>query len=137
LQTGEYDYAWNLQVEDELLLRLEQGGKGRTNIVPGGNIEFIQLNMADPWTETEGERAHPKSKHPILSEMAVRQAISLVVDREGVQKYIYGRTGIATSNFLNNPQRFVSKKYQVRVQCGQSQSGARGCWVEKRRRWHS
>jgi peptide/nickel transport system substrate-binding protein len=117
LQTGEYDYAWNLQVEDELLLRLEQGGKGKTTITPGGNIEFIQLNMADPWTEIEGERAHPKSKHPILSEMAVRQAISLVVDRDGVQKYIYGRTGIATSNFLNNPQRFVSKntKFEFNV----------------------
>jgi peptide/nickel transport system substrate-binding protein len=109
LQTGEYDYAWNLQVEDELLVRLEQGGKGKTNIVPGGNIEFIQLNMADPWTETEGERSHPKSKHPILSEFAVRQAISLCIDRDGVQKFIYGRTGIATANFLNNPQRFVSK----------------------------
>jgi len=109
LQTGEYDYAWNLQVEDELLIRLEQGGKGKTSIVPGGNIEFIQLNMADPWTETDGERSHPKSKHPILSEFAVRQAISLCVDRDGVQKFIYGRTGIATANFLNNPQRFVSK----------------------------
>ena len=29
LQTGEYDYAWNMQVEDEILLRLEKGGKGR------------------------------------------------------------------------------------------------------------
>ena len=114
LQTGEYDYAWNLQVEDELLLRLEQGGKGKMSIVAGGNIEFIQLNMTDPWTETEGERSHPKSKHPILSEFAVRQAISLCVDRDGVQKFIYGRTGIATANFLNNPQRFVSKntKYE-------------------------
>ena len=109
LQTGEYDYAWNLQVEDELLIRLEQGGKGKISVVPGGNIEFIQLNMADPWTETDGERSHPKSKHPILSEFAVRQAISLCVDRDGVQKFIYGRTGIATANFLNNPQRFVSK----------------------------
>ena len=109
LQTGEYDYAWNLQVEDELLIRLEQGGKGKTSIVPGGNIEFIQLNMADPWTETDGERSNPKSKHPILSEFAVRQAISLCVDRDGVQKFIYGRTGIVTANFLNNPQRFVSK----------------------------
>ncbi|MSP35059.1 MAG: peptide ABC transporter substrate-binding protein [Limnohabitans sp.] len=109
LQTGEYDYAWNLQVEDELLIRLEQGGKGKTTITPGGNIEFIQLNMTDPWTETDGERSHPKSKHPILSEFAVRQAISLVVDRDSVQKFIYGRTGIATANFLNNPQRFASK----------------------------
>lgn len=117
LQTGEYDYAWNLQVEDELLLRLEQGGKGKTTITPGGNIEFIQLNMADPWTEVDGERANAKSKHPILSEFAVRQALSLVVDRDGIQKYIYGRTGIATANFLNNPQRFVSKniKYEFNI----------------------
>jgi peptide/nickel transport system substrate-binding protein len=27
LQTGEYDYAWNMQVEDDILKRLEQGGK--------------------------------------------------------------------------------------------------------------
>src|SRR6186997_3104890 len=35
LQTGEYDYAWNLQVEDEILRRLEKGGKGATLIAPG------------------------------------------------------------------------------------------------------
>ena len=29
LQTGEYDFAWNLQVEDDILRRMEQGGKGR------------------------------------------------------------------------------------------------------------
>ena len=28
LATGEYDYAWNLQVEDEVLKRMEAGGKG-------------------------------------------------------------------------------------------------------------
>ena len=30
LQTGEYDFAWNLQVEDDILKRMEQGGKGRS-----------------------------------------------------------------------------------------------------------
>ena len=44
LQTGEYDYAWNMQVEDEILQRLEKGGKGVAVITPGGNIEHIQLN---------------------------------------------------------------------------------------------
>ena len=37
LQTGEYDYAWNMQVEDEILLRFEQGSKGRVNIWPTGS----------------------------------------------------------------------------------------------------
>ena len=31
LQTGEYDFAWNLQVEDEILQKLEKGGKGRSH----------------------------------------------------------------------------------------------------------
>ena len=29
LQTGEYDWAWNLQVEDEVLKRMEDSGKGK------------------------------------------------------------------------------------------------------------
>jgi peptide/nickel transport system substrate-binding protein len=109
LQTGEFDYAWNMQVEDELLQRLEKGGKGRILITPGGAIEHIQLNSTDPWTEVDGERSSVKTKHPILSDPAVRQALGLLVDRKSVQDHIYGRTGIATANFLNNPERFRSK----------------------------
>jgi peptide/nickel transport system substrate-binding protein len=108
LQTGEYDYAWNLQVEDEILLRLEKGGKGTTLIAPGGNIEHIQLNSTDPWTEVDGERSSMKTKHPTLTDKAVRQALGLLIDRKSVEDHIYGRTGIATGNFVNNPKRFVS-----------------------------
>jgi peptide/nickel transport system substrate-binding protein len=108
LQTGEYDYAWNLQVEDEILKRLEAAGRGRVNIVPGANIEFILLNYADPWNEVDGERASAKSRHPAFKDKAVREAMGLLVDRKGVQDFIYGRTGIATANFLNNPARVRS-----------------------------
>jgi peptide/nickel transport system substrate-binding protein len=109
LQTGEYDYAWNMQVEDEILQRLEKTGRGHAEFDPGANIEHIQLNTTDPWTEVDGERSNPKSKHPTLSDPAVREALSLLVDRKSVQDYIYGRTGIATGNFLNNPDKFRSK----------------------------
>jgi peptide/nickel transport system substrate-binding protein len=108
LQTAEYDYAWNMQVEDEILKRLEAAGKGKASITPGSNIEHIQLNNTDPWTEVEGERSSLKSKHPFLTDPAVRQALSMLVDRQSVQDHIYGRTGIATGNFLNNPERFRS-----------------------------
>jgi peptide/nickel transport system substrate-binding protein len=109
LQTGEYDYAWNMQVEDDILRRLEQGGRGRVNIWPTGNPEHIQCNFSDPWTEVEGERAHPKSMHPFLSDPAVRQALNLLVDRAAVQEQIYGRQGQTSANFLNAPSRFSSK----------------------------
>ncbi len=109
IQTGEFDYAWNMQVEDEILKRLEQGGRGKASIVAGGNIEHIQLNNTDPWTEVDGERSSVKTRHPFLTDPAVRQALNLLVDRASVQEQIYGRTGIATANFLNAPPRFVSK----------------------------
>ncbi|MBK9361797.1 MAG: peptide ABC transporter substrate-binding protein [Rubrivivax sp.] len=109
LQTGEYDYAWNLQVEDEILKRLEASGRGRVNIVAGGNIEFMLLSYTDPWNEVEGERGHAKSRHPAFQDKAVRDAMGLLIDRKGVQDFIYGRTGVATPNFLNNPPRFSSK----------------------------
>jgi peptide/nickel transport system substrate-binding protein len=117
IQTGEFDYAWNLQVEDEILKRMEQGGKGKADIVAGGNIEHIQLNNTDPWTEVDGERSSLKTKHPFLTDPAVRQALNLLVDRAAVQEQIYGRTGIATANFLNEPKRFASRttKWELNI----------------------
>ena len=118
LQTGEYDFAWNLQVEDEILQRLEKGGKGKVLITASGNIEHIQLNSTDPWTEVDGERSSLKTKHPTLTDPAVRQAMGMLVDRKSVEDHIYGRTGYATANFLNNPERFRSKnmKYEFSVE---------------------
>ncbi|QCK86916.1 peptide ABC transporter substrate-binding protein [Phreatobacter aquaticus] len=109
IQTGEYDYAWNMQVEDEILVRMEAGGRGKTMIVQGGDIEFITLNTTDPWTEVDGERSSTKTQHPLLSDPAVRKALSYLVDKDSVQKFIYGRTGIATPNFVAAPARYASK----------------------------
>jgi peptide/nickel transport system substrate-binding protein len=109
MQTGEYDYAWNMQVEDEILKRFEQGGRGKADIVTTGNIEHIQCNQTDPWTEVDGERSSVKTKHPFLTDPAVRQALSMLVDRASVQEQIYGRTALTTANFLNAPAPFVSK----------------------------
>jgi peptide/nickel transport system substrate-binding protein len=109
IQTGEFDFAWNMQVEDEILQRMEKGGKGVALITASGNIEHIQLNSTDPWTEVDGERASAKTKHPLLTDKAVRQALGMLVDRASVEQHIYGRTGVATGNFLNNPERVRSK----------------------------
>jgi peptide/nickel transport system substrate-binding protein len=117
LQTAEFDFAWNLAVEDELLKRMEDGGKGKLTFLQGSDIEFISLNASDPWNEVDGERASMKSKHPIFQEKAVRDAMTMLIDRKGVQDFIYGRGGIATSNFLNNPARFRSPntKYEFNI----------------------
>ena len=117
LQTGEYDFAWNLQVEDEVLTRLEAAGKGHVQVTEGGSVEMIFLNSTDPNVEVDGERSSIKTVHPTLSDPAVRQALSLLVDRESVHKYIYGRGGAVTTNVVFNPARFKSPntKYEFNV----------------------
>jgi peptide/nickel transport system substrate-binding protein len=108
LQTSEYDFAWNTQVEDDILRRLESGGRGRLVITPGTGPEHIQLNRTDPWTEMDGERSSVKTVHPTLGDAAVRGALNLLVDRAGVQEQIYGRLARTTANFLDGPPRFAS-----------------------------
>jgi peptide/nickel transport system substrate-binding protein len=110
LQTGEYDYAAEVGgVEDDVLRRLEQGGKGRVVIAFGGRINHVQLNQTDPWTEVDGERSSVKTVHPFLTDPAVRGALALLVDRAGIQEQILGRTGQVAPNWINAPERFRSK----------------------------
>jgi len=108
LQTGEYDFAWNLQVADDMLKRLEQGGKGRVEMATGGAVEHIQCNTTDPGKEVDGERSSVKTTHPLLSDPAVRQALSVLADRAAIHEQIYGRLGQSTANYLNGPTRFRS-----------------------------
>ena len=114
LQTAEFDVGWNLAVEDEILKRFEAAGKAKMTFHVGSDIEFVMLNVTDPWKEIDGERGSANSKHPAFSDKAVRTAMSLLIDRKGIADVIYGRGAITTSNFLNNPPRFVSKntKYE-------------------------
>jgi peptide/nickel transport system substrate-binding protein len=109
LQTGEYDYAWNLQVEAQILNQLLEGGKGDLVLSPGGGVEQIFFNLADPTTEVDGERSSPNSKHPFLTDQRVRQAMALAIDRTTIGTQLYGQTGTATPNVLTIPTNLVSK----------------------------
>jgi peptide/nickel transport system substrate-binding protein len=109
LQTGEYDFAWNIQVEDELIKRMEAAGKGRADFTPGGaDLEFIIFNFTDPLREVDGERSSLKAPHPLLTDPAVRQALALLVDKASIEKFIYGRAGVAAPNYIANPPAFRS-----------------------------
>jgi peptide/nickel transport system substrate-binding protein len=101
LQTGQYDYGWGLNMEDEILRRLEESGKGRVVIGRTTNIDYIQVNQSDPWRDVDGERASIKTTHPFLTDPAVRSALALLVDRGSIQTEIWGRQGEPTGNFLN------------------------------------
>jgi peptide/nickel transport system substrate-binding protein len=109
MQTGEFDFAWNLQVERDVLERLaRQGERGGVHVYPGSGVEHIQLNRADPWLEVDGERSHPDAAHPFLSELLVRRAFNVLADRHTIAQQLYGAAGQATANFLDTPPRFRS-----------------------------
>src|SRR6516162_7694883 len=94
-------------MEHEMLESLELSTRDRFVIGRTANIEYIQLNQTDPWREVEGEHSSVKTTHPFLTDPAVRSAFALLVDRESIQKDIWGRQADTTANFMNRPP-FVS-----------------------------
>jgi peptide/nickel transport system substrate-binding protein len=109
LQTGEYDFGYYILAEEDVLKRIEQGGKGKLITVPGSGVNHIQCNQSDPWRDADAERSHPAFAHPCLGDPAVRTALSLLVDRASIQEHLVGRNGQITANFLNAPEVFRSK----------------------------
>lgn len=109
IQTGEVDYAWNLQVQEQVLASLEEGGQGIASVTPGVSVERILVNQSDPRTEVNGERSHLGTPHPWQADLAVRQAYALAVQRDLIATQLYGRGGEATSNILVAPPKFVSQ----------------------------
>ncbi|MEL7037975.1 MAG: peptide ABC transporter substrate-binding protein [Cyanobacteria bacterium J06592_8] len=110
LQTGDADYAYNLQVEANVLKQLEAAGSGRLVSNFGAFLERILINQTDPNKATaDGERSSLKNPHPFLTDQSVRQALSLAIDRETIATQLYGVTGKPTANFVVAPQQFVSK----------------------------
>ncbi|RMF67698.1 MAG: peptide ABC transporter substrate-binding protein, partial [Cyanobacteria bacterium J069] len=91
LQTGDVDFAYNLQVEAPILEQLTGRGEVVANF--GSLMERILINFSDPNAEVDGERSHVSRPHPFLTDLQVRQALSLAVDREAIATQLYGRTG--------------------------------------------
>src|SRR3712207_688316 len=81
-QTGEYDYAWNLQVEAPVLNDIMQGGRGELVTADGSGVEQVYMNIKDPNKEVEGERNHMSTQHPFLADKRVREAMAMAIDRE-------------------------------------------------------
>ncbi|HET8524480.1 MAG TPA: peptide ABC transporter substrate-binding protein [Thermomicrobiales bacterium] len=89
LQTGEWDYAWNLQVEPTILHDLAKAGKGKLEVIPGTSDERIMINFSDPNKEVDGQRSHFGTPHPFLTDKAVRQALNVSCDRDTISKQFY------------------------------------------------
>jgi peptide/nickel transport system substrate-binding protein len=103
LQTGEYDYAWNLQVEPAILQQLAQGGAGTLQVIPGTSLERLHFNMSDPNKEVDGQRSEMNTPHPFFTDPVVRQALNLLADRAAIANNFYQGEEFEppTANILN------------------------------------
>ena len=113
LETGEFDYAWNLQIQPEILQQMEAAGKGKVVVAFATSVERILVNFTNPdsalgpdarsvWKE-DGSNAHP-----ILSDFAVRKALSMALDPVLLTEIGYGPTGRPTCNVLPGPEIYAS-----------------------------
>ncbi|MXN17860.1 peptide ABC transporter substrate-binding protein [Pseudooceanicola sp. GBMRC 2024] len=110
LETGEYDYAWNTQLAPEVLDKMLQAGKGEAIQAFGSLVERIEMNMTDPSPDLpDGERATAKHPHPILSDIKVRQALSMAIDRQLLSDIGYGAAGKPTCNLVPAPEAYADE----------------------------
>jgi peptide/nickel transport system substrate-binding protein len=112
-QTGDVDYAWNLQVEASVLNALKSAGDAKANLVTvyGSSVERILLQRANPDPALGDNRAEPDTKHPYMTDIAVRRSLAMAADRATVAKELYGDglSGKSTCNILTAPEPMNSK----------------------------
>jgi len=116
LETGEFDYAWNLQVAPEILTEMEKKGKGKVISAFGTYVERLMVNFTNPdpaLGENRSEYMDGNNPHPFLSDYAVRRALSLAIERQILVDAGYGQAGVVACNVLSGPEIYRSTERRV------------------------
>jgi len=109
LETGEFDYAWNLQLAPDVIAKMEEAGKGKAIAGFGPLIERIEMNMTNPSPDLPPEtRATVAEPHPFLTDIRVRKALSLAIDRPLLVEVGYGKAGKVSCDLVPSPAMFAS-----------------------------
>jgi peptide/nickel transport system substrate-binding protein len=110
LETGEFDYAWNLQLAPDVIKNMEAAGKGVAITGYGPSVERIEFNMTDPSPSLDADtRATRKAPHPFLTDIRVRKAMSMAIDRVLLTEIGYGQMGKATCDLVPAPTVYASQ----------------------------
>ena len=111
LETGEFHYAWNMQVEPEILEQMTAAGKGTVVRSFGPAVERLMVNLTNDDIDLGDDRSLYKdggNPHPFLGDPAVRKALSLAIDRQILVDVGYGAAGQPTCNVLPAPAVYAS-----------------------------
>ncbi|GFE65763.1 peptide ABC transporter substrate-binding protein [Litoreibacter roseus] len=108
LETGEFDYAWNLQIDPQVLSDMEQVGIGTVAVAFATSVERLMVNQTNPDPALGDERATLAHPHPFLTDRAVGRAMSMAIDRSLLVEVGYGAGGQPTCNVLPAPEAYAS-----------------------------
>lgn len=109
LETGEFDYAWNLQIDPTILAQMEAQGLGTVVTAFGTSVERLHLNQTDPDPALGDLRATREGgAHPFLTNPVIGQAMSMAIDRALLVEVGYGAGGQPTCNVLPAPAAYAS-----------------------------
>ena len=109
METGEYDYGWNLQLAPDVIAKMAEGGKGTPISAFGALVERLEMNLTNPSPDLPPEtRSTVAEPHPFLSDQAVREALSMAIDRQELVDVGYGDAGRPTCNLVPAPALYAS-----------------------------
>ena len=109
LETGEFDYAWNLQIDPTLLAEMEANGIGTVVTAFGTSVERLHINQTNPDPALGDMRSTVEGgPHPFLTHPAIGQAMSMAIDRALLVEIGYGAGGQPTCNVLPAPALYAS-----------------------------
>lgn len=109
LETGEFDYAWNLQLDPDVLAKMKAANKGQVVTAFGTAVERLQVNLTNPATDLNDARStRDGGAHPFLADPRVTKALSLAIDRSALVQIAYGDAGRPTCDVLAAPAIYAS-----------------------------
>ena len=111
MERGEADYAWNIQVEPEVLAGLEEAGLATVVVAFTSLVERIVVNQTNPAPALGDDRSEyleGQNPHPFLSFKPIRSAMSLAIDRSRIVEDFYGFAGEPTCNLITGPPNYAS-----------------------------
>ena len=111
LETGDADYAWNLQVDPNILAEMQEAGHGTVVTAFSSLVERLIINQTNPDPALGDDRSEyldGENSHPFLTFPPITQAMSMAIDRGIIAGDLYGFTGEPTCNVITGPSAYVS-----------------------------
>ncbi|MEL6167939.1 MAG: peptide ABC transporter substrate-binding protein [Pseudomonadota bacterium] len=116
METGEFDYAWNLQLAPDVIASMQEGGMGTPVAGFGPLVERIMLNNTNPDASLGADERSVIKPHPFLGDPAVYKAMSMAIDRPLLVEIGYGQAGRVTCNWVPAPDIYASETFDCSTQ---------------------